>query len=135
MGSHQQLQQRHNFGYNGEHPSVFTAGNNENIDNDKTKQQSMDKAAMSLVISMKPMCCSCFTQPLHCHFGWLHWHTRPRPCLVISGYYGHCSTPQQQQKQWRTNDSGRTQHEFDMILFWSCCVGQSDLCCGWKCQW
>ena len=70
--------------------------NNGNIDDDKTKQQSMDKAAMSLVISTNEMCCSRCTQPLHCHFGWLHWHG---PRLVISGYYGHCTTPQQQQQQ------------------------------------
>ena len=61
---------------------MFTAGNNENINDDKTKQQSMDKAAMLLVISMKGMCCSCCTQPICCHFGWQQCHTRPR--LVIS---------------------------------------------------
>ena len=71
----------------------FIAGNNGNIDNDKTKQQSLDKAAMSLVVSTKAICRSCCTQPLHCHFGWCQWHV---PRLVISGYYGHCATAQQQ---------------------------------------
>ena len=88
---------------------------------------------MLLVISTKGICCSRCTQPLHCHFGWCQWHALK---LVISGYYGHCTTPQQQQQQqqWRTNDSGRTQHEFGMILFWSSCGGQLDICGGWVCQ-
>ena len=87
---------------------------------------------MLLVISMKELCCSCCTQPLHCHFGWSHWH---RPTLVINGYSGYGTTPkQQQQQQWRTNNSGRTQNEFNTILFLSCCGGQLDICGSWRCQ-
>ena len=40
----------------------------------------------------------------------------------------HTTPQQQQQQQWRTNNSGRTQHEFNTIFSWSCCGGQSHLC-------
>ena len=79
----------YNFGYNGEHPSVFTSVGNGNIHDDKTKQQSMEKTAMSLVVSMNAMWCSCCTQLLCCHFGWSHWYRR----LVISKYSGYGNTP------------------------------------------
>ena len=65
------------------------------------------------------------------------WAQSHGPRLVISGYSGHCTTPQQQQQQqqqWRTNNSGRTQHEFCAICFWSSCGGQSDICGGWMGQ-